>query len=218
LPAPPVRIDISRENKPTTEEIYARICQTARIPLEEVRKYPHGNLFEIHETVQEKDADCRDGLDVGNDYMMRDLADVASFDVASDWEDAGYPFRLISRRSNNFHNSSGTRLYKLHRGKPYNACFMRPEDIAELGLQSGDRITIRSRHDGIPSIVEDDRTMRRKVLAMYHCFGGLVEEDGKFTELGSNVGRLVPNDKDYDPITGIPRMGNIPVRITPGWP
>ena len=52
---------------------------------------------------------------------------------------------------------------------------------------------------------------------MYHCFGGKVEEDADFRQLGSNVGRLTPNDRDYDPISGTPRMSNIAVSISPGW-
>ncbi len=38
-------------------------------------------------------------------------------------------------------------------------------------------------------------------------------EDDEFRDHGSNVGRLVPTDVEYDPITGLPRQGNIPVKI-----
>jgi anaerobic selenocysteine-containing dehydrogenase len=216
--APPVQIPVGRNDTPTTEEIYAGICAKARIPLDEVRKHPHGQLFPCNELVQEKDADCRDRLEVSNPYMMNELAQVLAYDFAADQGDAAYPFRLIPRRSNNFHNSSGTQLRKLHRGKRYNPAFMHPEDLAELGLQAGDRITLRSRHDHIPSIVEADASVRRKVIAMHHAFGGLVGEDHKYLEQGSNVGRLVPDDVQYDPISGIPRMGNIPVSVSSGWP
>ena len=71
---------------------------------------------------------------------------------------------------------------------------MHPDDLAELGLKSGEAVTITSRHDRIPTIVEADETVRRKVVAMYHCFGGLVDEDNEFLRLGSNVGRLMPAD------------------------
>jgi anaerobic selenocysteine-containing dehydrogenase len=94
---------------------------------------------------------------------------------------------------------------------------MHPDDLVELDLQSGDTVTITSRHDSIPGVVEADETVRRKVVAMYHCFGGLVEEDAQHRQLGSNVGRLTPTDKEYDPISGIPRMSNIAVSIAPGW-
>jgi hypothetical protein len=86
-----------------------------------------------------------------------------------------------------------------------------------LGLRPGAAVTIRSPHDFIPSIVEADDTLRRKVIAMTHAFGGLIEGDHKFTTHGSSVARLMPNDFEYDPITGIPRMSNIPVNVTVGW-
>jgi anaerobic selenocysteine-containing dehydrogenase len=217
MEAPPVQIEIRRDDEPTTEELYAKMCATARIPFDEVCRHPHGKIYEVDEVVREKDPACTDRLDVGNAHMLGELAEVRSFDFSAEREDAAYPFRLIPRRSNNFVNSSGTQVARLHRGKPYNPAYMHPQDIAELELESGDRVTIRSRHDRIPSILEADPSLRRRVIAMYHCFGGLVDEDDRFVEQGSNVGRLVANDVEYDPITGIPRMGNIPVNVTSGW-
>ena len=69
-------------------------------------------------------------------------------------------------------------------------------------------------HDSIPAIVEGDATLLPGVVAMAHAFGGLVDEDHRYDELGSNTGRLIRTEVDYDPITGMPRMGNIPVAIT----
>lgn len=215
--AAPVRIEVRQGDRPTTEELYARMCETARIPFDEVLKHPHGRVFEIDEVVAEKDADCAARLDVGNAEMMRELATVRAEDFAAERKDDPYAFRLIPRRANNFLNSSGVQLGKLHKGKRYNPVYMHPDDMAELELVCGQTITVSSRHDSIPSIVEADASLRRKVVATHHCFGGLVEEDDRFAELGSNVGRLVANDQEYDPITGIPRMGNIPVRIAGGW-
>ena len=45
---------------------------------------------------------------------------------------------------------------------------------------------------------------------MHHAFGGLPAEDSEVRDRGSNVGRLVPTDVDYDPITGMPRAGKHP--------
>ncbi len=89
--------------------------------------------------------------------------------------------------------------------------------MVELGLTRDCTVTIASRHDHIPAIVEPDATLRRKVVAMHHCFGGMAEEDDDFAQLGSNVGRLMPTDYEYDPISGIPRMSNIAVAIASGW-
>jgi anaerobic selenocysteine-containing dehydrogenase len=217
--APLLIIDMDKSDNLTTEGLYEKICENGRFSLDEVRRYPHGHIFEVDEVVQAKDPGCEDRLDVGNGTMMAELEQVHGFDFAAEHGDGDYPFRLISRRSNNFLNSVGRSLpgQKLSRGKPYNPLFVHPDDLTELGLKPGETVTITSRHDRIPSIVEADETVRRKVVAMYHCFGGLVEEDGKFADLGSNVGRLTPSDVEYDPISGIPRMSNIAVSISPGW-
>jgi anaerobic selenocysteine-containing dehydrogenase len=215
--APPLKVDLRKEDELTTEELFAKMCANSRIAFDEVRRHPHGRVFDVEEIVGEKDPGWTERLDVGNAYMMSELAEVAACDFRAEHEIPGYPFRVVPRRANNFVNSVGPNLAKLHQGKPYNPAYMHPQDIAELGLQPGDAVTVRSRHDYIPSIVEADETLRRKVIAMTHAFGGLIEEDDKFATQGSNVGRLVPNDVEYDAITGLPRMGNIPVKVTPGW-
>lgn len=217
--APLLLIDMASNEDMTTETLYEKICENGRIPLDQVRKHPHGHIFDVDETVQHKDAGHTARLDVGNQHMMDELAQVLSFDFETEHGDDAYPFRLVSRRSNNFLNSAGTGLpgTKLDRGTPYNPLFVHPADLAELGIESGDVATVASRHDSIPMIVEADETVRRKVVATWHCFGGLIEEDDAFAELGSNVGRLIPTDSEFDPISGIPRMSNIAVAISRGW-
>ena len=76
-------------------------------------------------------------------------------------------------------------------------------------------VHIATRHDSISAMVESDPTLRRGVVAIAHAFGGLVEDENNYREHGANTGRLVRTDEDFDPITGMPRMGNIPVAITP---
>ena len=218
--APPTIIDMSKYDNLTTEGLYEKICEKGRFTLDDVRRYPHGHIFAVDEVVAQKDPDCIDRLDVGNAHMMAELAQVRAFDFETEQSDGAYPFRLVSRRSNNFLNSAGRSLpgEKLTRGRSYNPLFMHPQDLTDLGLRPGDTVTIASRHDRIPSIVEPDETMLPKVVATFHCFGGMVEEDHDFASQGSNVGRLIPADREYDPISGIPRMSNIAVSISPGWP
>jgi anaerobic selenocysteine-containing dehydrogenase len=92
---------------------------------------------------------------------------------------------------------------------------MHPDDMRAVGVGEGDSVRITTTHDGIVAVAEGDDTLRRGVVAIAHAFGGLVEEDGRYAELGANTGRLVRTDEDYDPISGMPRMGNIPVAIAP---
>jgi hypothetical protein len=75
-------------------------------------------------------------------------------------------------------------------------------------------VTVASPHDSIPSVLEADDSLRPDVVATHHAFGGLPSEDAEVCDRGSTVGRLIPTEIDYDRITGLPRQGNIPVRVT----
>jgi anaerobic selenocysteine-containing dehydrogenase len=101
--APPLVLDMQENTSLTTEQLFEKICANGRVPLEEIRKYPHGKIFKIDETVQPKDIGWAARLDVGNDHMMRELDDVLSYDFASEHSDPDFPFRLISRRSKQLH-------------------------------------------------------------------------------------------------------------------
>lgn len=211
----PVVVVMDKDTDLTTEELFAQMCTDSRIPLEEVARHEHGCIFDVDAVVQERDAGCTDRLDVGNEVLLAELVEVRAEDYRGSHDTAAYPFWLIPRRHKNFMNSSGTRLRKLNGGKAYNPAYMHPEAIAALGLTSGSPVTITSPHDYIPSVLEADDTLRTDVIAMHHAFGGLTSEDGEVLDLGGNVGRLVPTDVEYDPITGLPRQGNIPVQVTP---
>lgn len=214
MESPPVVLQMNGETDFSTEELFEQMCATSRIPLDEVRRHPHGKVFDVEAVVEPRDPDCTAKLDVGNAYMVAELADVLEDDFATARSDPAFPFRLIPRRHPNFMNSSGTALATLHRGKPYNPAYMHPEMIAGLGLESGASVRISSAHDDVCAVLEADDTLRHDVIAMHHAFGGMPSEDDEFRQHGTNVGRLVPTDVEYDRITGLPRQGNVPVSVT----
>jgi anaerobic selenocysteine-containing dehydrogenase len=218
MESPPIVININGDTALTTEELFAQMCSTSRIPLAEVASHEHGMIFDVDEVVAERDADCAARLDIGNIDLLGELNDVLAEDFGAARGDSAYPFRLIPRRHGSFMNSSGTNLAALNRGKAYNPAYMHPESIERMGLQSGDLVTVTSPHDSIPSVLEADDTLRHDVIAMHHAFGGLPSEDDEVRLRGSNVGRLVPTDTEFDRITGLPRQGNIPVRVTAALP
>ena len=213
--APPEIMPLSRSEKPAIEDLYAAICAHSRIPLEEVKRHPHGHIFDSDVIVQPRHPECEDRLDCGNAVMLEQLAEVYAQDYRSLQETPEFPFRFIPRRHNNFMNSSGRSIGKLNGDRPWNPVWMHPEDMRWLGVGEGDGVRVATAHDGIVARVEGDATLRRDVVAITHAFGGLVDEDGRYAEVGANTGRLVRTDEDFDPITGMPLMGNIPVAISP---
>lgn len=205
---------VSRTDKPSTDDFYETICANSRIPLEEVKRHPHGQIFDVEVLVAPRDADCDARLECGDATMLAELAEVYAQDYKAEQQNPDFPFRYIPRRQNNFMNSSGRSIAKLNGGKPWNPIYMHSRDISEVGVVEGDMVRISTQHDSIVAQVEADDTLRPGVVAIAHAFGGLVEEDGRYHELGANTGRLVLSDIDADPITGMPRMGNIPVAIS----
>jgi anaerobic selenocysteine-containing dehydrogenase len=213
--SPPLIFPIDAVNPPTTEEIYAQLVRDARIPLSEVQRHPNGRVFdEIDDRVQPREDGNTDRLQLADPSMMEMLAQIRAEDYAGR-QDEAYPFLLVPRRANNFVNSIGRSIDRLTGERPYNPAYLHPDDLAALGLADGQGVEIRSTHDAIWAVVQTDETMRRGVVAMTHAFGGQPDEDHRYRELGSNTGRLMAADLDHDPISGIPRMGALPIAISP---
>jgi anaerobic selenocysteine-containing dehydrogenase len=211
---PPVPLDMG--STPTTDELLDLFTAGSRIPLDEVRRHPHGALFpDPPVVVQPADPDCTDRLDVANADMMRDLGEIAALPVVHDGEvlpsGEHLDFRLVPRRIQQAINSSGRTLRGLRR-RTYNPAFLHSDDLERLGLRAGDLAEIRSRRAAIVAVVEPDDTLRPGLVSMTHAFGALPgRDDVRVT--GSNTGRLLAADRDVQPYTGQPLMSNVPVSV-----
>ena len=207
---------VDMEKKPSTDEVFDALMAGSRVSLDELKQHPHGAIFDdetIH--VAPADADNKNRLDVGNDTMLAELAAIRA--PAETRDNSRRPFRLISRRMPNVYNSSGRDIDALTRGKSFNPAYLHPDDLSELGATRGDLIRIESDHAAILGIAEPAPELRRGNISMAHCFGDIPEDPAQARQLrrvGSNTGRLVNNERDFDPYTGIPRMSAIPVSIS----
>jgi hypothetical protein len=72
---------------------------------------------------------------------------------------------------------------------------------------------VRSPHDAVLAVAEADDSLRTGVVAMTHAFGASPSEREDPRRIGSPLGRLLRLDDAYDPISGIPRMGALPIAI-----
>jgi anaerobic selenocysteine-containing dehydrogenase len=194
-PPTSVRFDMGRE--PTNEELIELACAGSRVPLEEVKRYPRGRVFdEATMTVAPPEPDCTARLQLGDATMMAELAQVhAQGPLAFQ---AGETHLLIPRRINRVMNSVG---HHLVRDDGHAPAYLHPDDIAAAGLRDGALVTIRSRRASIVARLHADDSLRRGVVSVVHGFGG-------------SVTRLVSMDEP-DPITGLPRMGALPVAVEP---
>lgn len=210
-------VALDMTNKPTTDDLHEILCAGSRIPLSEVKKYPHGHIFDDPSIlVLPKDEDCEEKLDIGNDFMMGDLREIIEEPVT---DHAGYEttmtfsHRLVSRRLHEVYNSTGHDIPALVRNHSYNPAFMNPGDLEAMGLKPGDVVEISSDHASILGIVEEAEDVRSGVISMAHAWGDAPEHDSQVRFIGSNTGRLTNVEKDYDERIGMPRMSAIPVNL-----
>ncbi len=206
---PPAAFDLDPAGpKPSTDEIIARSHACSRIPLDVIKQNPDGALFDIHETVAARDPGNAARLELAAPLMIDELAQVRA---TPPLDDPDFPYRLITRRMNRVLNSFGRRIPELA-GDGRNPAFMHPDDMAALGLGEDEPVVIRSPYGVIQSHVKAEASLRRGVVSMSHGFGASPGEDDP-DHLGGNTGRLLSNEVEFDPITGLPRMSAVPVRI-----
>ena len=187
---------------PNIDRLVELLCAGSRISLEEVRKYPHGHLFEeAAQVVQPADPDCTHRLQVGDAMMMADIAQVLAEGEHSALL-APDEFRLITRRKNNFMNSVGQGLPSLSKGSTANPVQAHPDDMRRLLIEDGAAVCLRSKQGAVMTTVEYDDTLRTGTISLTHGFAEV------------SVQRLIDLDR-CDPITGIPIMSGITVKMEP---
>ncbi len=206
-------IPLDMQRRPDADELIELLMRDSRIPLDEVKRERGGRILPGEPVrVAPRDPGWTGRLDVGNTEMMRELDALATPQAVA--APAGYDFRMICRRVVGALNSSGRDLPRMQR-KPWNPAFMHPRDLEALGLAPGDVAEIRSEHGSILGVVEADRSLRRGLVSMSHSFGDVPGTGKDFRRVGSNTSQLTRVDADYDRYTGMPRMSNVPVRVTP---
>jgi anaerobic selenocysteine-containing dehydrogenase len=211
----PVAVPLPLDRRPTTEEMFEFMCTGSRVPLSEVKRYPHGKVFDdLINVALPRSADCDAMLDLGNATMLAELHGVYQDGVRSGGvADALYPLLIVPRRANEVMNSIGRSNPKLGGKRPYNPAFLHPSDLEKFGVAPGDVISIRSRHGQILGVAKDDTKLTPGTLSMSHCYGPNPNEASEPLMQGGCTSRLMDANVEFDPIFGQPKMGAIPVSI-----
>lgn len=206
--------DVDMARKPTPSEVWDMILKGSPVPLAEVRKHPKGHVFDRPRTVIAPRPEGWAGrLDVGSPLMLAELAEVVREGPEAARTGNEFPYRMISRRLNDMHNSNWHENTAQQRKWAYNPAFLHPDDLTKLGLVAGDVIEVTSARATIFAVAERAEDVRPGCVALSHAWGRNPGTEEDPYRDGGNTGRLSYNDRDYDPITGIPRMSTIPVRL-----
>jgi anaerobic selenocysteine-containing dehydrogenase len=206
------------QRAPSTDELLAHFVRRSRVPLEEIKRHPHGALFpDPQPLVEAPAAEWPYRLQLAAAPMMAELRELrgelqaasaanAAIVVANAVEPEAAPqelnLLLVSRRQHEVYNSVGHDVPELARRRPFNPAYLNPGDAERLGIRTGDRIEIRSDVGSIFASAQPEPELRSGVLSMAHCF--------THAALTSS---LVDDAQYSDPLSGMPRLSAVPVRV-----
>jgi anaerobic selenocysteine-containing dehydrogenase len=93
---------------------------------------------------------------------------------------------------------------------------MHPDDLLALAVKSGDLIQISGPGGIVTAVTEAELTIKRGVCSLAHGWGFNPEynDDDDVREMGASSNRIISDEAEYDPISGMARQSAIPVQIT----
>ncbi len=165
---------------------------------------------EQHNMIEAADPDAADKFQLAAGAMPAAFTRYAAERPEAD----GFDFRLISRRSKHRYNSNGHVSAFLRKKMPTNPAYLHPDDLAALSLTEGDVIEITSRTATIHAVTEASDKVRRGVISMSHAWGSDDAGKDEVHDEGGSTNRLIDDEVDMDPITGMVPQSAIPVRVS----
>jgi anaerobic selenocysteine-containing dehydrogenase len=203
---------------PTADDLLAIVARHAPIPFDEIRRHPLGVTFQGEPQCAEPgNGGPDDRFTLAPPDVVEEIRELAGEDYLQDIivsSGARATHRFIVRRQRYMYNSQGYALPSTKRRAPYNTAKLHPDDLAALGIASGDPIRISSELATVEVVAEADDTLRPGIVSMSHGFGILPEEsDYRRDGVCSNL--LISTDKNLQTINAMPRMTAFPVAISP---
>jgi anaerobic selenocysteine-containing dehydrogenase len=201
-------VELDMERRPTTEDLLQILLRDAQIPYAEIAQYPGGHIFDIPEQVVEEGAGTA-RFDIAPQDVLDELAKVSACPRRSG------SFRLTVRRLREVMNTTGQLFPAIRKLRPFNPAYLHPDDLTMIGAVAGSLVEIRSGHGTIRAIAETDGSLRRGVVSISHCWGGLPDDDADPRKAGVSTNLLIASETNIEAINAMPWMSAVDVDIIP---
>ncbi len=204
------------DRPPLREDLLAIRLRGSRFTIDDLKALPSGIVVEAPDLIiQEARPDADSLLDPMPADVAQEIADfLASESLCSADNARGtgrFSHLLSTRRMREIFCSTGRHLPEVRKRRPYNPAFLAPQDMAEMQLSDGDRISISSEFGSVVAIAQADSGLRSGVVSLAHGFGGL---PGDELDGAACVNLLIDTREHIEAINAMPRMSAIPVNIT----
>ncbi|GGZ16358.1 oxidoreductase [Novosphingobium colocasiae] len=203
-------VPLDMDTPPTPDDLLAIYLRNARIPFDELKRYPGGKTFEFEDVIvqpAEEGADHR--LQLAPDDVLEELR---AFQATTADLPAPFTHRQVVRRERGVVNSQ-TDLSD-GRGSGQTPAYLHPADLTALGVAPGDLVDIDSGKHVVQAVTVADETVRQGTVSITHCRGGLPDEPGAASRLEFATSLFVRTDQNVEAVNAMPMMTSIPVRVT----
>jgi anaerobic selenocysteine-containing dehydrogenase len=204
-------------NKPAKYDVLQMMTTGSRVPLEDIYQRDGGHVYDVPDVIIEPaDPATKGHMDLFPEGLADELEAASQESDKSLQLKGELPYLLISRRMKNTFNSTGPELSFLASKGTTNPAYINPEDLAELNIEDGEIISIRSERGEIPAVAKSSPDIKRGVISMAHCWGGAPDGSGddKVREIGANTNRLINNSDQPERYSGMARQSAIAVALT----
>jgi len=208
---------ISMDRKPSADEMLDGLLADSRIPMDEIRQYEGGHVWEAEEPrtnfiIPDMIGHPDRRMALAHPEVIRELQQVRAEPVI---EGGGYEtgeklaFRLVNYRMKEAYCTQGQNLPSLHRRAAYNPVLMNPKDMQSIGVEDGDDVLVDSNFGSLKGTVQASEDVGESVVAMAYGWGGPAAGQ----DVGVNVQSIIPDDYRYDPVTGLALQTAVPVNV-----
>jgi anaerobic selenocysteine-containing dehydrogenase len=208
---------LDTEKLPNTPDVLESIYPDAKVPIRTIAEHEGGRIFdEIEVMVSPPIPGLSGRLQLTPDGIVEELREVLDEPVCGPGRygpNGAFSHLLICSRLKHVMNSVGHDYPQARAHGTYNPACVHPDDLAQLGITSGELVEMVSEDGTVGAIVEASEDVRRGTIAMAHAFGGDPEEGADVRSVGSSVSRLISTTHHYDSIAGMARQSAIPVRL-----
>lgn len=200
------------DQAPTTDDLIEVFLKRSPVPLEEIKKYAGGKVFEHRSAPAEPKGDgWPHRLNIAHEDMMAALADLSDLvaPVADIPSSDSLPLLLTTRRHHHVYNSVGHTLKALATKRPFNPVYLNPADAAKLGITSGSQVTLQTDRGKVRGTAALDDRVRSGVVSVAHGFPNTAA--ALDSSSATSVSALLEDEQGCDAFSGMPQMSAVPV-------
>jgi anaerobic selenocysteine-containing dehydrogenase len=203
----------------STEQLLQILMRRAQVPLDTIREYPRGKVFELEPVRVSGAKPERQGnrFQLAAEDIVAELAEVAAEPPEHNFirDDHRYGFRLSVRRSRTVINTTYRQTSFARKRMPGNPLWMHPDDIEAQGLVDGETVILRGAHGELRVILEADNSVRPQTVSICHGWGGSGGSVDTTIEIGVAINDIIPAGDYSEPINGMPWFSAMPVDVVP---